>query len=225
MLNIVWVAIAAAWVAVLIPPLLRSRVENRPNSSISDFRRHLSTLQRTVPTRPGAPMRAMARPLTTTAGTRQHTSVAASRTSLSRAAARPLERHGDDSARRGQRDVDRHLDRRYVDRDDTRSHSRSYVTGQHRVIASDETAPVRRTASRPVPRVSQRELVRRRRANVLFVLALTAGVSLFLAATTHAQALWLLFAASFVALGAYCYRLVQLRNAEAHSDDYGYRTN
>ncbi len=49
--KIVLLAVAAAWAAVLIPPLIRSRIENRPNSSVTDFRRQLSTLQRTVPTR------------------------------------------------------------------------------------------------------------------------------------------------------------------------------
>src|SRR6478736_5393407 len=62
--KIVLLAVAAAWAAVLIPPLIRSRVENRPNSSVTDFRRQLSTLQRTVPTRGIAPMRTIGRPLT-----------------------------------------------------------------------------------------------------------------------------------------------------------------
>jgi hypothetical protein len=61
--KIVLLAVAAAWAAVLLPPLLRSRLENRPGSSVHDFRRQLSTLQRTVPTRSMTPMRSMARPL------------------------------------------------------------------------------------------------------------------------------------------------------------------
>ncbi|MEP7115732.1 MAG: hypothetical protein ABI862_20880, partial [Ilumatobacteraceae bacterium] len=64
MSKIVLFAVLAAWAAVLIPPLLRSRVENRPNSSVTDFRRQLSTLQRAVPTRTMVPMRSMGRPLT-----------------------------------------------------------------------------------------------------------------------------------------------------------------
>ena len=63
MSKIVLLAVLAAWAAVLIPPLLRSRVENRPNSSVTDFRRQLSTLQRAVPTRTMVPMRSMGRPL------------------------------------------------------------------------------------------------------------------------------------------------------------------
>ena len=61
--KIVLLAVAAAWAAVLIPPLLRSRVDNRPNSSVTDFRRQLSTLQRAVPTRGMAPIRSIGRPL------------------------------------------------------------------------------------------------------------------------------------------------------------------
>lgn len=68
--RIVLLAVAAAWAAVLLPPLIRSRLENRPGSSVSDFRRQLSTLQKTVPTRGVAPMRSMARPLTQAAPTR-----------------------------------------------------------------------------------------------------------------------------------------------------------
>ena len=45
--QLVLLVVAAAWVAVLIPPMLRSRVDNRPNSSVTDFRRQLSTLQST----------------------------------------------------------------------------------------------------------------------------------------------------------------------------------
>ena len=63
MQSFVLLAVAAVWLAVIVPPLLRSRVENRPNSSVTDFRRQLSTLQRAVPTRTMVPMRGMARQL------------------------------------------------------------------------------------------------------------------------------------------------------------------
>ena len=36
--QVVLLVVAAAWAAVLLPPLLRSRLENRPNSSVLDFR-------------------------------------------------------------------------------------------------------------------------------------------------------------------------------------------
>lgn len=61
--SIVLIVVAAAWVAVLAPPLLRGRQDNRASSSVVDFRRQLSTLQRSAPMRGIAPMRSMARPL------------------------------------------------------------------------------------------------------------------------------------------------------------------
>lgn len=80
MQPVVLLAVAAVWAAVIVPPLMRSREENRPNNSVTDFRRQLSTLQRTVPTRTMVPARGMARPLTQApthvprpAGTRSHT--------------------------------------------------------------------------------------------------------------------------------------------------------
>src|SRR6478752_4534029 len=60
--QLVLLVVAAAWAAVLVPPLLRSRIENRPNSSVSDFRDQLSSLQRAMPGR-GVAMRSMGRPL------------------------------------------------------------------------------------------------------------------------------------------------------------------
>jgi hypothetical protein len=50
---LVLVILAVMWVLVLVPPLLRSRSDGRPNHSISSFQRQLRTLQRTggVPAR------------------------------------------------------------------------------------------------------------------------------------------------------------------------------
>ena len=45
MARLVLLVVAAAWAAVLIPPMLRSRIDNRPNSSVTDFRRQLNKLQ------------------------------------------------------------------------------------------------------------------------------------------------------------------------------------
>jgi hypothetical protein len=59
MAQLVLLVVAAAWAAVLIPPMLRSRVDNRPNSSVTDFRRQLSTLQSTSNPR----VRSIGRPL------------------------------------------------------------------------------------------------------------------------------------------------------------------
>ena len=60
--QVILLVVAAAWAAVLIPPLLRSRIENRPNSSVTDFRNQLSSLQKAMPSR-AVTMRSMARPL------------------------------------------------------------------------------------------------------------------------------------------------------------------
>jgi hypothetical protein len=157
MQPVVLLAVAAVWAAVIIPPLLRSREQNRPNSSVTDFRRQLSTLQRSVPTRTMVPMRGMARPLTQ---------------------APPAGRmHGH--------------------------------PGQVRRVA----APVGHTQVH-LHRVSQRDLVRRRRANVLFTLVLGVFITGFLAATTDSRAMVYAFAVAFVSLCGYCYKLVQLRAVE-----------
>ena len=61
--ELVLLIVAAAWAAVLLPPLLRSRFENRPNSSVTDFNRQLARLQGSVPSRASTSMRSAARPL------------------------------------------------------------------------------------------------------------------------------------------------------------------
>lgn len=170
---IVLVAVVAVWAAVIVPPLLRSRSENRPNSSVHDFRRQLSTLQRTVPTRTMVPMRGMARPLTQ--------------------GPQPTRSHGHPGqVRRTHGFPDERMQTATLDRSAGAAHHRQ--THLHRV--------------------SQRELVRRRRANVLFSLVIAVGITGFLAATTHASAMVYGFAISFIATCAYCYKLAQLRAYE-----------
>jgi hypothetical protein len=66
----------------------------------------------------------------------------------------------------------------------------------------------------PARRVSQREVVRRRRANVLFALVMLTAATLFLAATTKSSAMVYAFAFAFVSLCGYCYKLAQLRQYE-----------
>jgi hypothetical protein len=44
---LVLLAVAAAWVVVLAPPMLRARRNGRPSDSIGTFNRHLSVLSRT----------------------------------------------------------------------------------------------------------------------------------------------------------------------------------
>jgi hypothetical protein len=45
------VILAVAWIVVLVPPLLRSRSDGRPSTSIGSFRQQLATLSRTGPDR------------------------------------------------------------------------------------------------------------------------------------------------------------------------------
>jgi hypothetical protein len=184
--KIVLLAVAAAWVAVLLPPLLRSRMENRPGSSVTDFRRQLSTLQRTVPTRgitpmrtarPFAPSSISSNPLSKPAVTHQRATVA-------------QRSHGPAAG------YDRDL----------------ALTGEleRRVPRGGGAAPRHRAPQR----ISRRELVRRRRANVLFVLVVANALSLFLAATTKSQTMVYAFAFAFVSLCGYCYKLAQIRAYE-----------
>lgn len=182
--KIVLLAVAAAWAAVLLPPLLRNRMENRPGSSVTDFRRQLSTLQRAVPTRNMTAVRGMARPLAPSP------------------LQKPAVQHRSAQVHRGQlpsADVER----------------RSHHTGELARRAPREHAHAgHRQAHLAARSVSRREMVRRRRANVLFVLAISNVVTLFLAATTKAHAMVYAFALVFVSLCGYCYKLAQIRAYE-----------
>lgn len=203
--ELVLLVVAAAWAAVLIPPLLRSRIENRPNSSVTDFRRQLNRLQSTVPNRASGSMRGgMARPL---AQSPLHRPVAAGRPGMGSA---QLRRSG------------------------SRSHGgRGGTATAPREPAPRQAAPRRRTHGDPsggTPRPKQHrqtqvdrqeqsatDQTRRRRSNVLFMLVLAAGSTLFLAATTKETAMLYVFAAAFLGLCGYMYLLAQARQREAGS--------
>jgi hypothetical protein len=184
--QLVLLVVAAAWAAVLVPPLLRSRIENRPNSSVSDFRDQLSSLQRAMPTR-GVAMRSMARPL------------AQSPLSRPAAAGRPGMRgagrtHGGNVARLNQPVARRRAEP---------------------VRMYDPTSRLRRHADTAARQhVSRRDALRRRRANVLFVLGLIAACALFLAATTGAQAVLVVAVVALAALLGYVYVLGLQRQRE-----------
>ncbi len=203
--QLVLLVVAAAWAAVLIPPLLRSRIENRPNSSVTDFRNQLSSLQRVMPAR-GVAMRSMARPL--------------AQSPLSRPAAtgRPavkagLRTHGGAARLTGtSRPYAQHPVARTSRTDGARLYDATPRARSHGGRDGDVAAPRRRPAASVRP--SQRDAIKRRRANVLFVLALVGGCSLFLAATTQATVMLYVFGVSFVALCAYVYVLGQQRQRE-----------
>ena len=184
--QIVLIAVGAAWAAVLIPPLVRARVDNRPNSSVSDFRRQLSTLQRTVPARSASPVRSMARPLAPSAHERpgrvrypSATPSAADYDALDQPVSGGLQRR----------------------------HDRDAMVSGHRHAHGR--------------RMSHREVVRRRRANVVFVLVTVTALTLFLAATMQSSLMLYLFAASFVSLCAYVYKLAQIRQYAQSGPSYG----
>jgi len=169
MSNLILLLVAAAWAAVLVPPLVRSRVRNSPTSSVSNFRRQLSSLQRDVrPIQRGAhdplsPLRDAARPFAPAA----------------RAVGRPLRQVG--SA--------------------TSSMVRPRGTRQHARFEGE---------------YFEREMQRRRRINWLFGLAGSAGLSLLFAVTMREMFFLWTFTISALALGAYCYLLVQWRVRRDH---------
>jgi hypothetical protein len=185
--QLVLLVVAAAWAAVLLPPLLRSRLENRPNSSVLDFRNQLSSLQRAVPAR-GVAVRSMGR------------SLAPSMLSRPAAPGRPDSRNG---AR-----VNGVVSSRMAPTSPTTRPVRRDARMQ------DATLRPRQHGGAPEPRLAaglasgRAAEIKRRRANVLFLLVLTTVCAGFLAATTDSKAMVYLFAVSMVALGGYIYLLV-----------------
>jgi hypothetical protein len=204
--ELVLLVIAAAWAAVLIPPLLRNRLENRPNSSVTDFRRQLNKLQSTVPGRAGAPMRGMARPLAQSPLQRP---VAGGRPGQQPAQLR----RGAGGRTHGQRQATATRDREFS-AERRRTHG-DPTGGQRRPHPRDDRRDERRTHE--PRRAPSNDVVRRRRSNVLFMLVATVAATLFLAATTQAAAMLYLFAIAFLALCAYAYMLSQARQRETSS--------
>ncbi len=189
--QLVLLVVAAAWAAVLIPPLLRSRVENRPNSSVTDFRRQLSRLQSTVPSRAVGSMRPVGRPLASSPLQRP---AAPGRPGTAHAR-RAVARHATPAGHR------------------VPAHSRMHEATVRPRTHDDQRA--RRHRQAHVHRAtSTRDATRRRRSNVLFVLALAAMSTLFLAATTKATVMLYAFVLAFLALCGYVYLLAQLRQRE-----------
>jgi hypothetical protein len=195
MSQLVLLIIGAMWMAVLLPPLLRSRFDGGAVSSVSDFRRQLNTLQRSQAPGTQGPMRAMVRPL------------APSPRPMARQSMAP------------------------------RSAQSRPMQSRPRLVASDgvlESEPRHRRThhTAELPRahyaaetafMSPREVVRRRRVNVLYGMVAANAVTLFLGLTTGSTAMVYGFTVSFLGLAAYCYVLVQLRNQEYLRRYYGQR--
>lgn len=195
MSKLVLLIVAAAWMAVLLPPLVRSRLGEGSTSSVSDFRRQLTSLQRAQGPGTHAPMRAMSRPLAPSMPARTPRMPAPS--------ARPAAGSGRANGRTG-------------------GYPRPRLVASDRVVEAE--ARHRRTHhTAELPRhhvaaeaayLSPREVVRRRRVNVLYGLVATNAVTLFLAFTTGSAVIVYAFSAVFLGLAAYCYVLVQIRNQE-----------
>jgi hypothetical protein len=200
--ELVLLVVAAAWAAVLIPPLVRSRIENRPNSSVTDFRRQLNRLQSTVPSRASS-MRGMARPLAPSplqrpaAGGRPGMQAAQLRRTSGGTRA-----HGARATATSAAPVREAAPRRRTHGDATGGQPRPRQAGHRQAHVSRHA-------------MAQAEVVRRRRSNMLFMLVLAAGSTLFLAATTKAPVMGYLFAVAFLALCGYLYLLSQARQREA----------
>lgn len=202
MAQLVLLVVAAAWAAVLIPPMLRSRVENRPNSSVTDFRRQLNTLQSTAT--PGR--RTLGRPLVQSPLQRPA------------AAGRPGHPHHRQAAVHGGSTATQHRPVRHVEgRTLHRTHG-DPSGAHHRQTHMERHDQVRRPQRAADPRSD----VRRRRTNVLFMLVVSTACTLFLAATTSSTVMLYVFALSFLALCGYVYLLAQLRQREASgwTDDW-----
>lgn len=232
MAKLVLLVVAAAWAAVLLPPLLRSRVENRPNSSVTDFRRQLNKLQSTAAPARGS-MRTIGRPLAQSPLQRpaaparpahviphhRHSSVHIDTADPTGSPGQYVEpapegpryrSHGDPSG----------AQRRPAERRDrgprghgARVDGHPRVNGHAHLNGHGHTNGHRQTQmARSVdPMASQK----RRRGNVLFVLVVATACTLFLAATTSSTALMYAFAASFIALCGYVYLLAQIRQRQA----------
>lgn len=201
--QLVLLVVAAAWAAVLIPPLLRSRVENRPNSSVTDFRRQLSRLQSTVPARAGSGARPLGRPLAPSP--LQRTAATGRPGDLRNRSVAPHQ----GPAHRVTRGV--HHGRAHGGHPHT---SASIRPRQHDNGAARHHRAHRQAS---VTRGSSAHELRRRRSNVLFMLLITAASTLFLAATTRATFMLYAFALAFLALCGYVYLLAQLRQREQQS--------
>lgn len=66
MSKLILLIVGAAWMAVLLPPLVRAKLHGSPSNSVSNFRRQLYSLENSGGRRPQGQLRGMARPLAPT---------------------------------------------------------------------------------------------------------------------------------------------------------------
>ena len=200
MSQLVLLIIGAMWMAVLLPPLLRSRFDGGAVSSVSDFRRQLNTLQRSQAPGTQGPMRAMVRPLAPSPRPMARQTMAPRSAQSRPMQSRPAQSRPRLVASDGMLEAEPR-------------HRRTHHTAElPRAHYAAETASM-----------SPREVVRRRRVNVLYGMVAANAVTLFLGLTTGSTAMVYGFTVSFLGLAAYCYVLVQLRNQEYLRRYYGQR--
>jgi hypothetical protein len=187
--------------------MLRSRIDNRPNSSVTDFRRQLNKLQNNS-TQVRGSARSMGRPLAQSSSPLQR-QAAVGRPGQGPVRQVPVRqasmRSGGTATR--QRPAQRHVQTSEA----TRYRSHGDLSAGHRRPGSGS--------------VTERSVtVKRRRMNVLLVLFVTAACTMFLAGTTQSTAMLWAFGLSFLGLCGYVYVLAQLRereNAESNNSWLG----
>ena len=204
MQQLVILVVAAAWVAVLIPPMLRSRIDNRPNSSVTDFRRQLNRLQSSTPPRGG--VRYMGRSLAQSSPLQRQAAGGRPGHGPTRQASLQRQAPGArSSGRGGVATAPRPAARRSDSTDGGRYRSHGDPTGGQRRPARDrsdshERRPAERRqapANRQAPASRQRAahasdpsvVVKRRRTNILFLLVVATACTMFLAFTTGSGAM------------------------------------
>lgn len=191
MQKLILLIVGAAWLVVLVPPLLRSRGENRPTSSVDLFRRNLAVLQQSAPPRIN-PLQSMGRPLT---GGRQGLTNAYTRAAMKRNPTDPRLRR-----------IDAPLPRRDGI---TAPTNHTAASGAHTHHSEDATAPLQRRSETRA--TSHHQLMRRRReqtVRTLFVFSIATAVLAFLA---KSPALIYVCALGVLALFGYCAKLLRLR--------------
>lgn len=217
MSRLVLLLVGAAWLAVLLPPVFRGRVDGGPSSSVSAFRQQLQTLQRGYgPVRQQVPMRQMARPLAPAPQMRRSAPPLPGRGYGSPMGRESAGAYGaapnagavpygmeDPRASRHLHLADPSLDRPV----DEPRHRRAH----HGRAGLDATHPGMRSHHAMVASLSPAEMLRRRRLNVLYGLIGANAGSLFLAFSTGSTGMTWIFAVAALALIGYCYVLVQLR--------------
>jgi hypothetical protein len=187
---LVLVILAVMWVLVLVPPLLRSRTDGRPNHSISSFQRQLRTLQRTGH------------------GSRGSVTYLRSTPQLGRAALPP---RGVPTSRY----VDERFDEWYDEPSPARGYAVDYQPDAYGYGRSSRSMGVPRARPRPSARAvaAEREAMRRRRQNVLLSLIGACFVTAVVGFGMGVSVMVWAFVASVAALVLYVLVLIQLQRA------------